>query len=143
MVKSVNNRRCASRDMDKFSRRGEGNMMTTSHLLDDIRNVNLSYLLLVQRLLNEDRSAAMFRLKLNEQMADTLASLPISQLAKLANSNQLLCHFALVDPAQLSSLTTQQREDDLKRTHAAILLAGSMHDDAEEVVLKKGHHHGR
>ncbi|RKD76879.1 flagellar transcriptional regulator FlhD [Kushneria marisflavi] len=118
-------------------------MMTTSHLLDDIRNVNLSYLLLVQRLLNEDRSAAMFRLKLSEQMADTLASLPISQLAKLANSNQLLCHFALVDPAQLASLTTQQREDDLKRTHAAILLAGSMHDDEEEVVLKKGHHHGR
>ncbi|MFC0267343.1 flagellar transcriptional regulator FlhD [Kushneria aurantia] len=109
-------------------------MSTTSHLLDDIRNVNLSYLLLVQRLLNEDRTSAMFRLKISEQMADTLVSLPISQLAKLANSNQLLCHFSLTDATQLASLTSDQREDDLKRTHAAILLAGGSFEHEEETV---------
>lgn len=117
-------------------------MSNTSHLLDDIRNVNLSYLLLVQRLLNEDRTSAMFRLKLSEQMADTLASLPISQLAKLANSNQLLCNFSLTDASQLASLTTHQREDDLKRTHAAILLAGEQFEGDREMPRKE-HQYGR
>lgn len=117
-------------------------MSDTSHLLDDIRNVNLSYLLLVQRLLNEDRTSAMFRLKLSEQMADTLASLPISQLAKLANSNQLLCNFSLNDASQLASLTTRQREDDLKRTHAAILLAGGQFESEKEMPRKE-HQYGR
>ena len=70
-------------------------MNSASSLLEDIRNVNLSYLLLVQRLLNEDRDQAMFRLKISAEMANVLSGLPISELAKLASSSQLLCHFSL------------------------------------------------
>ncbi|OHV12043.1 flagellar transcriptional regulator FlhD [Kushneria phosphatilytica] len=106
-------------------------MTSNDNLLEDIRNVNLSYLLLVQRLINEDRSLAIFRLKISEHMADALGALPISELAKLANTNQLLCHFSLTDPGMLSTLTGPSRDQDLQRTHAAILLAGQQveHDD--------------
>ncbi len=45
--------------------------MTTSNTgtLEEIREVNLSYLLLAQRLLQEDRVSAMYQLGLSEQVA--------------------------------------------------------------------------
>ncbi|RKR06062.1 flagellar transcriptional activator FlhD [Kushneria sinocarnis] len=116
-------------------------MTSNDNLLEDIRNVNLSYLLLVQRLINEDRALAMFRLKLSEQMADALGALPISELARLANTNQLLCHFSLTDPDMLATLTGSSRDQDLQRTHAAILLAGQQvenEDDNQPVRLMAG-----
>ena len=41
--------------------------MGTDSVLDDIQDLNLSYLLLAQRLLREDRATAMFRLKLRRE----------------------------------------------------------------------------
>ncbi|MCM2971283.1 MULTISPECIES: flagellar transcriptional regulator FlhD [Larsenimonas] len=115
-------------------------MNPTSSLLEDIRNVNLSYLLLVQRLLNEDRDQAMFRLKLEPEMAKKLSDLPVSELAKLASSSQLLCHFALDSTEALTTLTGEGRTNDLQRTHEAILLAGR--SDASEKVLSGGKRRG-
>lgn len=36
--------------------------METDSLLDDIQDINLSYLLLAQRMISEDRTTALFRL---------------------------------------------------------------------------------
>ncbi|MFD2435017.1 flagellar transcriptional regulator FlhD [Modicisalibacter luteus] len=54
--------------------------MLTNSLLNDIQDINLSYLLLMQRLINEDRATAMLRLKISEPMADMLALLLVKQL---------------------------------------------------------------
>lgn len=97
--------------------------MYIDSLLNDIQDTNLSYLLLVQRLLNEDRATAMFRLKLSESMADLLASLSIKQLSQLARTNQLLCRLCFDEPEQLMKLIDDPREQGLGQTHAALLMA--------------------
>lgn len=98
--------------------------MSTENLLDDVRDVNLSYLLLMQRLINTDRELAMFRLKIDEEMADLLSTIPVQDLARLARCNQLLCHFSLDSAPQLFSLINASKDDDMRRVHAAILLSG-------------------
>ena len=97
--------------------------MSAEHLLDDVRDLNLSYLILMQRLINTDRELAMFRLKIDEEMADLLSEIPVADLAKLARCNQLLCHFSLDNAEQLFSLINAPRDDDMRRLHAAILLS--------------------
>lgn len=97
--------------------------MHIDSLLGDIQDTNLSYLLLVQRLLNEDRATAMFRLKLTESMADLLASLSVKQLGQLSRTNQLLCRLCFDDPDQLTKLIQDPRDQGLGQTHAALLMA--------------------
>ncbi|GAB2800311.1 flagellar transcriptional regulator FlhD [Halomonas shantousis] len=93
------------------------------NLLDDIRDINLSYLLLVQRLLSEDRVTAMFRLKISESMADLLESLSVKQLSQLARTNQMLCRLCFDDVSQLQRLVNNPKEQGLGQTHAALLMA--------------------
>ncbi|WP_348766627.1 flagellar transcriptional regulator FlhD [uncultured Salinisphaera sp.] len=97
--------------------------MSVDHLLDDVRDLNLSYLILMQRLINTDRELAMFRLKIDEDMADLLSQIPVADLAKLARCNQLLCHFSLDSAEQLFALVNAPRDDDMRRLHAGILLS--------------------
>lgn len=51
--------------------------MHTSELLKHIYDINLSYLLLAQRLIVQDKASAMFRLGINEDMASTLSALTL------------------------------------------------------------------
>lgn len=97
--------------------------MRNSETLNEIRELNLSYLVLAQRLIREDRAAAMFRLGVSDELADVLGSLTLAQLVKLATSNLLLCRFRFDDHAVLSSLTHQAKDVVIKQSHAAILLA--------------------
>lgn len=108
--------------------------MQNESLLDDIQEINLSYLLLAQRMLKEDRDIAMFRLKINGPMADLLASLSLKQLGRLARSNQLLCRLGYTDPEQLLKLIDNPRELGMGQTHAALLMAAGRtisHDKTE------------
>lgn len=97
--------------------------MHNENLLEDIQEVNLSYLLLAQRMLKEDRETAMFRLKIDERMANVIDTLSIKQLSQMARSNQLLCRLAYVDPDQLAKLSGNPRELGMAQTHAALLMA--------------------
>lgn len=99
-------------------------IMTNMHHLEEIQELNLAYLLLAQRLLNEDRCAAQFRLKINDEMADLLQSLGAAQLAQLARSNQLLCHFGYDEAEQLRQVVENPRDNGLSRFHASLLMAG-------------------
>jgi flagellar transcriptional activator FlhD len=99
-------------------------MGNSNEVLNEIKEVNLSYLLLVQRLLREDKATGMFRLGVSAEVADILASLSLSQTVKLAASNQLLCRFRFDDHAILSSLTHTGKSAGASSSHVAILLAG-------------------
>ena len=99
-------------------------MSAQSDLLNEIREVNLSYLLLAQRLLREDKPMGMFRMGISEQLADVLASLTLAQTVKLAASNQVLCRFRFDDHQVLSSLADRGRSSAVAQAHSAILLAG-------------------
>lgn len=93
---------------------------TQSNMLSEIKEVNLSYLLLVQRLLREDKATGMFRMGISEQLADVIANLTLAQAVRLAASNQVLCRFRFDDHAILSSLADKGKT---AQTHAAILMA--------------------
>lgn len=97
--------------------------MTDEELLGEIRSLNLSYLLLVQRLLQADQTMAMLRLKIDAELANALSKAPISKLVKLANSNQLICQLSLQDAATFARLTDDTHHEDVQRAHTAILLA--------------------
>jgi flagellar transcriptional activator FlhD len=99
-------------------------MDRSSETLDSIREINLSYIMLAQRMLREDKPVGMFRLGLSSELADLLAGLSLAQSVKLASSDQLLCFFRFNDHTMLSALTQSAKNADVATTHAAILLAG-------------------
>jgi flagellar transcriptional activator FlhD len=98
--------------------------MNNLDIREAIREVNLSYLMLAQRILREDRAIGMFRLGLSGEVADVITSLSMAQVVKLASSDQLLCAFRFNDQMLLSALTQPSKHVEIASTHAAILMAG-------------------
>lgn len=113
--------------------------MHTSELLKHIYDINLSYLLLAQRLISQDKASAMFRLGVTEEMANTLGELTLPQMVKLAETNQLICQFRFDDHQTITRLTQESRVDDLQQVHTGILLSTRLLNDATkaDVVSKK------
>ncbi|CAD6508835.1 flagellar transcriptional regulator FlhD [Paraburkholderia sabiae] len=99
-------------------------MQTSSEVLNSIHEINLSYLILAQKILREDRSVAMFRLGVSAELATILADFTVAQITRLAMTDQLLCAFRFSGHEQLAALARPARHEDVKATHAAILLAG-------------------
>jgi flagellar transcriptional activator FlhD len=98
--------------------------VASSDMLNEIKEVNLSYLLLAQRLLREDKPMGMFRMGISEQLADVLVNLTLAQTVKLSASNQLLCRFRFDDHAILTSLADKGKPTSVSQAHSAILMAG-------------------
>ncbi len=97
--------------------------MQTQHMASEIRELNLSYLLLAKQMLHEDRAAAMYRLGISSEVADIVVNLTAGQIIKMAASNLLLCRFRLDDRVVLEMVTSHSRAADMSPTHAAILMA--------------------
>ena len=102
--------------------------MSQTSFLDEIQEINLAYLLLAQRLLSEDREAAMFRLKIDGEVADLILSLNARQLAKLSRTNQLICRFGQASVERLKQVTANPRDQGLASLHASLLLAGEEYE---------------
>jgi flagellar transcriptional activator FlhD len=92
-------------------------------LLNEIREVNLSYLVLTQQMVRDNKAEAMLRLGLSKEVIDVLAMLTSAQLVRLADSNMLLCRFRFDDHLILSALTHNARREDCGNLQAAVLLA--------------------
>lgn len=73
---------------------------------ESIREINLSYLTLVQRLLREDRNEGVAKLGLTASLAEVLSGLSPEQTLKLASRDQLVCFFRLNGDAMLGALGT-------------------------------------
>ncbi|MFA6014716.1 MAG: flagellar transcriptional regulator FlhD, partial [Gallionellaceae bacterium] len=67
--------------------------MNAAQLHEEIKEANLSYMMLAKQMINDDKVSAIFRLGISEEMADLLAGLTPAQLLKMAASNMLLCAF--------------------------------------------------
>lgn len=114
--------------------------MHTTELLKHIYDINLSYLLLAQRLINQDKASAMFRLGITEEMAAKLGELTLPQMVKLAETNQLICQFRFNDHQSITRLTQDSRVDDLQQIHTGILLSTRLLNEAppaDTVARKK------
>ena len=101
--------------------------MNTDQILSEIREANLSYLMLAQSLIRADRDKALFRLGISEEAADMIAMLSPAQTMKIAAGNQLLCRFRMDDDLVWGLLTNHGKgaaNDGVSRLHASILMAG-------------------
>jgi len=105
--------------------------MDANQRLEEIREINLGYMLLAQQMLREDRAAAMYRLGIGRDVADIMEGLTSSQLLKMAASNMLLCRFRFDDRLMAEMLTSHSRDRTVSQFHAAILMAGQ---PAEAIV---------
>jgi flagellar transcriptional activator FlhD len=101
--------------------------MNTDQILSEIREANLSYLMLAQSLIRADREQALFRLGISEEAADMITTLSPAQTMKIAAGNQLLCRFRMDDDLVWGLLTNHGKgaaNDGVSRLHASILMAG-------------------
>ncbi|MDD3354060.1 flagellar transcriptional regulator FlhD [Zoogloea sp.] len=98
--------------------------MRSSDMREEIRELNLAYLMLAQQMLREDRPAAMFRLGVGEELAGVLESLSSAQVLRMASSNMLLCQFRFSDVMLVDLLSSHGRSKGAAHLHAAILAAG-------------------
>lgn len=99
--------------------------MKPNNMMAEIRDLNISYLMLAQQMLREDRTTAIFRLGIGEEAADLILELSNAQILKLASSNMTLARFRFEESAILGMLTKYNNNDsDLAQVHEAILMAG-------------------
>jgi flagellar transcriptional activator FlhD len=97
--------------------------MSDEQVLREIREANLSYLLLAQTLLRRDRCEALYRLGLSDAAADILADLTLAQCLRIASQNVLICRFRFTDDQVWNLLTQHGQENSAKKLHSSILLA--------------------
>jgi flagellar transcriptional activator FlhD len=100
-----------------------GDNMRIAELHNEIKELNLAYLMLAQQMLREDRDTAMFRLGISREIADLLGRLTPGQVLKMAGSNMLLCRFRFDDRVLIGLLSSHERESGTARLHATILAA--------------------
>ncbi len=101
--------------------------MSPDQPLAEIREANLSYLMLAQSLVRHDRDQALFRLGINEDTAKVISALTPAQMMKIATGNTLLCRFRMDDDLVWNLLTSHGKgsaNDGMSRLHASILMAG-------------------
>ncbi|MBT0729467.1 flagellar transcriptional regulator FlhD [Rosenbergiella nectarea] len=100
--------------------------MDNSDVVKQIYGINLSYLLLAQRMLKEDKYAAFYRLGMEESLAEKIMELSLHELVKLAETNQLICKLRFEKTEVIEKLTQDSRVDDLQQIHTGIMLASNL-----------------
>lgn len=101
--------------------------MTSEQILAEIREANLSYLMLAQSLIRADLEQALFRLGVSEETAQMINGLTPAQMMKISSGNTLLCRFRMDDELVWSLLTNHGKSaanEGIGRLHASILMAG-------------------
>ncbi|HWI83349.1 flagellar transcriptional regulator FlhD [Ramlibacter sp.] len=96
----------------------------TNEASQEIADLNLTYMLLAQKLLRQDRVGAMLRLGISTELADLLIGMSLAQIIKLATSNFVLCAFRL-DDLPVAQVVQGTRQAALTQAHLSIVLAGS------------------
>ncbi|HCI13400.1 MAG: flagellar transcriptional regulator FlhD [Gallionellales bacterium GWA2_60_142] len=98
--------------------------MNGTQLQEGIRELNLTYLMLAQQMIKEDKAAAIFRLGLSQDLVDVVAGLSPAQVVKMAASNMLLFRFRFDETLLLNMVSDYSKDRMMSRAHAAILMSG-------------------
>lgn len=103
--------------------------MITSEFMKRSYDFSLSYLLLAQRLIHDERDSAIFRLAIDDMTADTLSLLTLPKMIELAETDLLMFHFRFNDHNTIDHLTKVSRIDDLQQIHTGLLLSSRLLQD--------------
>ena len=91
----------------------------------EIADLNLTYLLLAQKLLREDKAGAMLRLGFSAEMADLLLGMSLADTIRIAASNFVLCGFRLDELPIVRNVMQAGRQSTLQHAHISIVLAAA------------------
>jgi flagellar transcriptional activator FlhD len=97
-------------------------VMNSTEMTGEIREANLTYLMLAQQMLRDDRDSAMYRLGIGDDVAEIMEVLTPAQIAKMASSSVLLCRFRCDDRAVFELMAGHGRIPATNNSHAAILM---------------------
>ena len=100
--------------------------MKTEQMLEEIREANLSYLMLAQNMIRADRAQALYRLGVSNEVAELIENLSAGQMLKMAASNMLMCRFRFDDDVVWGLLASHARDRHAAGMHASILMAGRL-----------------
>ena len=100
--------------------------MKTEQLLQEIREANMTYMILAQTMIRQDKAEAMYRLGIGEEVAAILEQLSTGQILKIASSNMLICCFRFENQMVWDLLTSHSKDLGVAGVHAAILTASPM-----------------
>jgi len=95
----------------------------TNDTYNDIKEINLAYLMLAQQMIKADKEDAIFRLGIGSELADILAKLTPGQVLKMAGTSMLLCQFRFDDALIVGLLTEHEKDRGVGHVHASILAA--------------------
>jgi flagellar transcriptional activator FlhD len=102
--------------------------MNSEQVLVEIREANMTYLMLAQNLIRQNKAEALFRLGMSEDSAELISALSPAQVVRIASSNMLLCRFRVDDEIVWNLLTNHSvnkvDNDATTKLHASILMAG-------------------
>ena len=109
--------------------------MTSEQMLAEIKEANLTDLMLAQSLIRKDKPQALFRLGISEESAELIETLSPAQVMKLASGNMLLCRFRATDDMVWSLLTnhtakSRTANEDTTRLHANIVMSSRFAETA-------------
>lgn len=104
--------------------------MESNQILQEIREVNLSYMMLAQHLIRTDHEQALFRLGISEDVASIIDKLTPAQMLKIASGSTLMSRFRFDDDMVWNLITSHsknhQTDDSAHALHASIVLASNM-----------------
>lgn len=93
------------------------------NVASEIRELNLSYLMLAQQMLQADREGAMLKLGVGEDVAEIIENLSPAQILRMASSDMILCRFRFDDALLLNLMSGHSQNSAASRIHAAIIAA--------------------
>ena len=96
--------------------------MNSSQIQSEIKEINLSYILLAQQMINEDKVSSIFRLGISEEMSNLIAGLTPAQMLKMAASNMMLCRFRFDERLLLNMISDFNKDRLMSQAHTTILM---------------------
>lgn len=90
--------------------------MNANQIHEEIKETNLSFMLLAQQMIRGDKAGAMTSFGVNEEMAGLVAGLSPAQLLKMSASNMLLCCFRFDERLMFNMLSDYKKDGVLAKS---------------------------
>jgi flagellar transcriptional activator FlhD len=90
----------------------------------EIRELNLAYLMLAQKMLRSDRETALFRLGIDRAFAAYVEGLSVAKLVRTADNPTLIPRFRFDDEHLARLMAGEGRDEAASTLHAAIIAVG-------------------
>lgn len=97
--------------------------MNATQVQSEIKDANLSYLLLAQQMIKDDKVSSIFRLGINDELAQLISSLTPMQVMKMASTNMMLCRFRFDENLLLNMISDFNKDRLMSQAHATILMS--------------------